>query len=189
MTVARLRAGLVALWVMAVTAGLYTFIFHRTWIETSLSDAASTSAIVVATVYLIFGCLRGFTLIPSTSLVLAAVPFVPPGRLFVLTLAGIVVSAASLYWFAGALQIDAILRRRHAARIDAVERLLRRHGFPVIVGWSFFPLVPTDLICWVCGALRTGAATCLAGVAIGEGGICAVYIVLGHSLLRSLGLG
>jgi uncharacterized membrane protein YdjX (TVP38/TMEM64 family) len=66
-----------------------------------------------------------------------------------------------------------------------VRALLERHGFPIVVGWAFFPLVPTDLICYLAGVTRM--AVLLLGVGIGEGAICAVYIFVGDSLLQAIG--
>ena len=96
-------------------------------------------------------------------------------------------SSTSVYYFAEALHLDELLRRKHQSQLDRVRDLLQRHGLPIIIGWSFFPLVPTDLICYLSGVLRIRLTTMLFGVAIGEGAICAIYIFLGDSLLRTLG--
>lgn len=135
-------------------------------------------------VYLILGCLRGFTLIPATSLVLIGIVFFQPLPLFVLTLSGILISSASIYYFAEALHLDELLQHKHARQLDRVRALLERYGFPIIVGWAFFPLVPTDLICYLSGALRIRIVKVLVGVAIGEGAICGLYIFLGDWVLR-----
>jgi uncharacterized membrane protein YdjX (TVP38/TMEM64 family) len=157
-------------------------------VEDALAGATGVSLAAGGALYLLFGCLRAFTLIPVTSLVLLGIVFFPPLPLFVLTLTGILVSSASVYYFAEALHVDEVLRRRHAHQIDRVQRLLERYGFPIIVGWAFFPLLPTDLICYVSGVVRVRITTVLGGVAIGEGAVCGIYIFLGDSLLRSLGL-
>jgi uncharacterized membrane protein YdjX (TVP38/TMEM64 family) len=54
---------------------------------------------------------------------------------------------------------------------------------PIMIGWSFFPLLPTDVICYVCGALEIDYKKFLIGVAIGEGTICGMYIYLGGRVL------
>ena len=48
------------------------------------------------------------------------------------------------------------------------------------------PLVPTDVICYVCGILRVRFWKFLIGVTLGEGAICALYIYGGDQLLRWL---
>ena len=188
MTHTQVRRLLTSIWIVGAGAALYLYFFHREAVEDALAGATGVSLIAGGGLYLLFGCLRGFTLIPATSLVLLGIVFFPPVPLFVLTLAGILVSSASVYYFAEALHVEEILQRRHGHQLERVQRLLQRHGFPIIVGWSFFPLLPTDLICYACGVVRVRITTCLAGVALGEGVICAIYIFLGDSLLRSLNL-
>ena len=81
------------------------------------------------------------------------------------------------------MHLEELLKERHAKHIDRLRDMLNRYGLPVIVLWSFFPLAPTDLICYLAGVLRIRIWICLAGVAIGEGAICALYIFLGQALL------
>jgi uncharacterized membrane protein YdjX (TVP38/TMEM64 family) len=183
-----LRRLLVLVWLAVIITALYLFFFHREAIQDRLESATSASMLVGGSAYLLRGCIRGFTLIPSTSLVLLAVAFFPPAPLFALTLAGIVVSSACIYYFAEALGIDNVLQRRHAAQFNRVRTLLVRYELPAIIGWSFFPLAPTDLVVYLCGIMRVSLAKCLVGVAIGEGTICAVYIFGADRLLRLLEL-
>jgi uncharacterized membrane protein YdjX (TVP38/TMEM64 family) len=173
-------------WLTGVAIALYLVFFHRDLIAGRLQAAATTSLVTGGGLYLLLGCLRGFTLIPATSLVLMGIVFLPPVPLFVLTLAGILASSASIYYFAEALHLDELLRTRHAHRIDRLRALLDRYGLPVIIAWAFFPLAPTDLICYLAGVLRMRIAICLLGVAIGEGAICGIYIFLGHAALTRL---
>jgi uncharacterized membrane protein YdjX (TVP38/TMEM64 family) len=185
---ARIRRVLVAVWLAVVSGALYLFVFQRDLIRLELLHAASFSMVVGGLVYLFFGCLRGFTLLPVTTLVVAAVPFFPPAPLFVLTLLGILISSASIYVFAEALHLDEVFTRKHQRRIDDLKAALQKYELPVIIGWSFFPFAPTDLICYVCGVLKIDLRKCLLGVGIGEGVICAVYIFLGDYALRALRL-
>jgi uncharacterized membrane protein YdjX (TVP38/TMEM64 family) len=103
---ARLRIGLLVGWAFVAGALLYAFLSHRDALQTGLAHTAASSLIGASAAYLALGCLRGFTLIPSTTLVLAALPFFPPWPLFVLTLAGIVISS----W------VHLRIRRRAASR-------------------------------------------------------------------------
>jgi uncharacterized membrane protein YdjX (TVP38/TMEM64 family) len=181
-----LRRVLVGAWLVVVASGLFLFVFHRQALQQSLTSASSTSLAAGAALYLAFGCLRGFTLIPSTTLVLAAVPFFPPTPLFVLTLAGIVISSASIYRFSEALHLDDLFESLHAERLARLKTAIARYELPVIIVWSFFPLAPTDLICYACGVIGVRLRTCLVGVAIGEGAICGTYIYFGDWVLRAL---
>ncbi len=181
------RTMLVALWVCVVTAGLWSWGVHRDALPRSLAAAFSLSTVAGYGLYLLLGCVRGFTLVPSTALVVAAVAFLAPAPLFVLTLLGILVSSASIYRFSEAWHLRGVFERRHPERIARLRSVLQRHELSVIVAWSFFPLAPTDLIVYVCGILEIDLTTCLLGVGLGEGAICGVYIFAGDYLLRLIG--
>jgi uncharacterized membrane protein YdjX (TVP38/TMEM64 family) len=180
----QLRRSLGIIWLVGVAIALYLVVFDRDVIVARLQAATTASIVAGGAVYLLLGCLRGFTMIPATSLVLVGIVFFPPAPLFVLTLAGILASSASIYYFAEALHLEDVLRKKHAGQFDRLQALLNRYGLPVIVLWAFFPLAPTDLICYLAGVLRIRVWVCLLGVAIGEGAICAIYIFLGHAALH-----
>ena len=73
-----IRFFLIVLWLLLVTVAAYLYFFHRDIVQSQLRSAFSFSAIVGSLLYLVFACIRGFTLIPSTYLVLAALAFFPP---------------------------------------------------------------------------------------------------------------
>jgi uncharacterized membrane protein YdjX (TVP38/TMEM64 family) len=177
------RSILVALWLFVIAGALFLFFFRQDLLQGELQSAASFSIIAGSLVYLFFGCIRAFTFIPSTYLVVAAIPFFPPPHLFALTLVGILISSASTYFFAKALHLDEVLARKYSRQMIALTAALKKYEFTVIIGWSFCPLAPTDLICYVCGVLKVDFRKCMLGVAIGEGAICALYILAGDYAL------
>jgi uncharacterized membrane protein YdjX (TVP38/TMEM64 family) len=183
----RRRWVLTSVWLVGAAFAIGMFLFRREAIEDLLHDASGTSLVLVGAIYLLLGCLRSFTLIPVTSLVVLGTLFLPPWILFALTLVGIVVSSAAVYYFAEALHLDELLKKNHAGQLERVRGLLEKHGFPIVVGWAFFPIAPTDLVCYLAGIMRMSIAKVLLGVAIGEGAICAIYIFLGDSLLHAIG--
>jgi len=95
MTHAHLRRILAPLWLAFAAGAIYLALFHRELVIDRLRAASGASMLAGGALYLLLGCLRGFTLIPATSLVLMGILFFPPGPLFVLTLVGILVSSAS----------------------------------------------------------------------------------------------
>ena len=178
-----MRHVLLGIWLLVVAAGLYSYLFERAFIQSQLQNALSTSALIAAAVYLLLGSVRAFTLVPSTFLVIVGLPFIPPWRLLILTLIGILISSSLIYWFAEELHLAQEIERKYPARIARLKILLQQYEMPIIIGWSFFPLLPTDVICYVCGALEIDYRKFLLGVTIGEGTICAIYIYLGGRLL------
>jgi len=147
---------------------------------TGIADAP---AYVRYLVYLLIGALRGFTLIPSTYLIVLGLLFIPPLALFILTMAGIMVSATLIYYFSELTHLGSSLERKYPKQIAKIKTMLEKNELPVVILWSMFPFTPTDLICYVCGSLKIDIKKYLLGVFIGEGITCAVYIFFGKEML------
>jgi uncharacterized membrane protein YdjX (TVP38/TMEM64 family) len=174
------------LWICAISAGLYVYFFRHQWLQEQITSASGASPIWLSVVYLALGCIRGFTLVPATHLVVAGMVVLPPVRLYLLTLGGIIVSSASVYRFAEAMHFDRFFERRYPSQVAKLRALMARRELPIVIAWSFLPIAPTDLVCYVCGALKVDLKKCLMGVVIGEGAICAIYIYLGRLAITSL---
>jgi uncharacterized membrane protein YdjX (TVP38/TMEM64 family) len=178
-----------ATWVLALVLGVYIYLFRPEAVRTVLGSLTGVPLWGLGAAYLTLGCVRGFTLVPATYLVLAGMLVLPPVPLYALTIAGIIVSSTAVYYFAEAMRFDQFFERRYARQVARLRALLQRRELPIVILWSFFPLAPTDAVCYVCGALRVNLKKCLLGVVIGEGAICAIYIFMGAqfgSIVRAL---
>jgi uncharacterized membrane protein YdjX (TVP38/TMEM64 family) len=180
---AKLSAASLVIWILVIAAGAYFYIGRTDIIRDEFLVLSSSSKALAGTVYFLLGSLRGFTLIPVTYLLPFGLLFLSPIAHFLLTMGGVLVSSASVYYFSERLRLAAYFETRHAEHVDRIRRLLRRRELPIVIAWSFFPLAPTDLICYVCGSLGVDVRKMLAGIFVGEGLICAVYIFLGRQLL------
>jgi uncharacterized membrane protein YdjX (TVP38/TMEM64 family) len=178
-----LRRLRLAIW--AVFAAAFAFLYWRysgVW-GAEIGGLAQSSIVVAYIIYIVLGAVRGFALIPVTNLVVLAIPIFPPVPLFALTLVGILISSASIYAFAGSLRLAEYFERKHADHTARVRAALQRSPTTIVTAWSFLPIVPTDLICYVCGVMKISFARFITGVLIGEGAICAIYIFAGSSVL------
>jgi uncharacterized membrane protein YdjX (TVP38/TMEM64 family) len=180
---ARLRAVSVFVWVLAIALGAYFYIARADLVRDEMIVLSSSSTLLAATAYFILGCVRGFSLIPVTYLLPLGLLFLSPSVHFLLTMGGILVSSASVYYFSERLRLGEYFEARYPENVSRLRERLRRRELLIVIVWSFFPLVPTDLICYVCGSLEVDIRKMLAGILIGEGVICAVYIFLGRQLL------
>ena len=167
---------------------MYFYLFDAATLQAILAEMLAQPKILAGSVYLAISCVRGFTLIPTAYLMIAAIPFLAPTPLFLLTLAGVMVSSASVYLFSEAMRLDEYFEGKHKAAITKVRNALQRNEVPIIIGWSFLPLTPTDAICYVCGTMRVNFKKFLLGILIGEGSVCAIYIFVGDSVLRFLAI-
>ena len=178
------RYTLFALWIVVAAAALYLYFFKREAIQTEMRDAMSASFWAACLTYLLIGALRAFTLVPATFPLLIAMPFFDPWVLLTLTIPCIAISSSICYWFAEALHMDELFERKYPRQIGKLKRLLQRYQMPIIIGWSFFLLLPTDVLCYVCGSLKINYRKFLIGIIIGEGTVYAIYIFFGDWLLR-----
>lgn len=185
---ARHRPVILALWVGLIAVAVWLFVFKREATQETLRQAMSTSIFFAGFLYLFLGGIRGFTMLPAAPLLMLGVAFFPPVLLFVLTLAGILISAAIMYWFSESLRLEEVFSVRYAKVMERLKTMLRHRELPVITAWCLFPVTPTDLIVYVCGVLRISFWKCLLGVAIGAGINSAVVIFLGDYLFRLFGL-
>lgn len=178
------RYGLLILWVSIAVGALYLYFFHRETIQAEMRNALSASFWIASISFLLIGFLRPFTLVPGTFPVVVAMPFFDPWVLTGLTLIVIAVSSAICYWFAEALHLDEFVERKYPHHIRKLKSLLQKYELPIIIGWSFFLFLPTDVLCYVCGSLKINFKKFLLGIMIGEGTVYALYIFVGDWLLR-----
>ena len=146
----------------------------------------SGNLFLAAVIYLVLGTLRGLTLVPLTPLVLAGVLVFPPVILFIINAVAIVTSSTIVYYWGCYLGFDQYFAQKYPEQLDRLSRSLRKKELLVSTLWSFFPLVPTDLICYASAVLRVRLWKCLVGVSIGENVICAAYIFGGNMLLTAI---
>lgn len=180
----RIRYSLFALWLLVVAGALYLYFFKRAVVQHEMQDALSASFWAAAIAYLLIGSFRAFTLVPATFPLLIAMPFFDPWVLLALTVPCIAISSSICYGFAEVLHMDEIFERKYPAQIKKLKTTLQTYQLPIIIGWSFFLFLPTDLICYVCGSLKINYKKFLFGVVVGEGTVYAIYIFLGDWVLR-----
>jgi len=136
--------------------------------------------------YFVISTVRGFTLIPSTPIVLAGVLVFPPWPLFLVNQLAVYSSSAIVYFMARQFRFDHYFHEHYPRQVERLTALLRRRELIVISTWGFIPVVPSDMIVYVCSVLRIRLWKTLLGVSIGEGIICAIYIFGGAAGLNVL---
>ncbi|MBA3733170.1 TVP38/TMEM64 family protein [Patescibacteria group bacterium] len=173
-------------WILFLLTSLYIYFFQQAIFQNEISRVFGSSLILGYIVYLIAGCLRGFSLIPITYFIVVGIIFLPPLPLYILTIVGVLVSSSCIYYFSEYMNFDHYFETRHKKQILKIKEVLSKNELPIVITWSFMPFLPTDLICYVCGSLEVDIRKFLLGVLIGEGVSCAIYIFLGKEVLNYL---
>lgn len=170
-------------WIVFIFVALHLYFFQADFFENLLFRSSQFSIYYGYAIFLLLGCIRGFTLIPSTFLIVIGLLFFNPVPLFILTITGIIVSSIFVYYFFEFLHLDKFFEQKHEKRIKQIRSALQKNELPIIIIWSAMPFLPTDVICYICGTLRVNFAKFILGIFIGEGAVSAIYIFLGHYLL------
>ena len=173
-------------WFSCMAIVLYIFFFKPDIFQNLLAHALRLSPTWAYALFLMLGCLRGFTLIPSTNLIILGFLFFPPTSLFILIIIGILISSASVYYFSEFLQLQEFFERKYPKRVAYIKSILQKNELPITILWSFLPFAPTDLICYICGALKVDFKKFLFAIFIGESIMCGIYIFGGYYLLQFL---
>jgi uncharacterized membrane protein YdjX (TVP38/TMEM64 family) len=102
---------------------------------------------------------------------------------FWISMLGIMVTAAYLYFASKFLEFDKLFGDKLKSKSDKITEKLNKYGFWIVLAWSFFPLVPTDLICYIAGSIRMNFFKYFSAIFIGEAVLFGIYVFLGESIL------
>lgn len=125
---------------------------------------------------------RAFLLLPCTPFVLAGAVSFPqwPLQVFAISIAGIVVGALLVYSFPSFGGYNRFLEEKYPNKIAVLkDKLHGKFAFWIVGGWSFFPLVPTDAVCYVAGLVKMPPHKMIIAVILGELPLVTAYVFLG----------
>lgn len=175
------------LWSVSVLA-LIIFYFAKPELVTveALSEFISSYENEMLLIYIVLTLVRGLFLIPSTPFVLAGVVLFPEYPIFVVivSMIGIMLTSAALYYFSDILGFSKYLEKKHPDGVDKWKKRLNNPKSTLfVIGWSFFPFVPTDLICYVAGIVKMPFKYMFLGVFIGELILVTFYVYFGSEMV------
>ncbi len=171
-------------WLFVIFTALYLYFFQRGFIDGQITKIANAPLSTRYWIYFGLGSLRGFTLIPVTYLIVLGLLFLPLKVLFLLTIAGVMVSSIIVYYFSELLHLSEFFERKYPQRIAKFKSVIEKNELPIVTLWSMLPFVPTDIICYVCGSLKISIKKFLLGVLVGESITCWIYIFFGKEIVQ-----
>lgn len=176
----KLSALILFLWIVIIVLGF----FYKSYLFNNYSATIFSASVLGLTVYFILSCLRGFTLIPATYFVLGGLVFFPPWPLFVVSLIAVMISSLLIYYFAGSFRLYKYFEKHHFEQVTKIKSKFEQAEVPSVISWILLPVVPADLVCYVCGILKADKKKMLIGVFIGEGIYFALLIFAGSQILN-----
>jgi uncharacterized membrane protein YdjX (TVP38/TMEM64 family) len=179
------RKILLFIWLLVVIGGMVLYLIFPDRINLFfLRKLVKEHYILVLVIYFLLLSFRGLTMIPSTALLLAGIIIFKPTELFAVNMVGILTSSTIVYYFSRYMGFASYFEIKHGKYVQKIRDGFRDKEIPLIVGWSFFPFVPTDLIVYIGSTLEVSIFKCLAGVFIGEAILNAIYIISARIILH-----
>lgn len=120
--------------------------------------------------------LISLTLIPSTPFVLSGLLLFSPLETLIYSLIIIILYSTITYYFARYLGLDKYFENKYPESIKKIRKALKGKEWLIIIVWGFIPVVPTDLVIYMCSSLKIPFRKCLIGVLLGEGSLNALYL-------------
>jgi len=124
-------------------------------------------------------------LIPSTPFVLAGIMLFPdePAMVFTISMLGIFLGSTFVYFSASFLDLGTVILNSKPELYAKLEKGMSKYGFLIILAWSFFPLVPTELISYVAASIKYKYYKFISAMMLGEAALVFIYVFIGKSIL------
>ncbi|MBV9217715.1 MAG: TVP38/TMEM64 family protein [Acidobacteria bacterium] len=184
------RRAVICLWAIVIGSAISAYLISPT--NFTAANIAAFIERFQGAIWLVYFCLsaiRGITLLPSTPLVLAGTLLFPahPWPVLIVSLIGIFLSSSMIYFGSEFLGFDEYFEARKPVLVHRIRRRLEHPlGLLFVGAWAFFPLVPTDAVCYVAGTSRMNFPKFIAAVMAGEALLCSIYIFSGRAALNYL---
>lgn len=176
-----------AIWVSVIIGGVGSYlVYPHAFTAENIAAFLLRFEGAVWFVYLAMSGLRGFSLLPSTPLIIAGTLLFPaqPVTVFAVSMAGILISSSMIYFFSDFLGFSDYFESHKPELTHKLKaRLEHPLGFIFVALWAFFPLVPTDLVCYLAGTTKMRYLEFIAAVLVGEAILCSIYIFFGGAML------
>ncbi len=137
-------------------------------------------------VYAVISALRGLTLLPNMTLIIAGTLMFPNNltMLLIISVFGITASSVSIYYFSEFLGFDKFFVKKYPKKIEYIKQKMNKHGIIILLLWSFLPIVPSDLISYVSGTLQFSIVKFVGAIIVGHLIIYLVVIFCSDSIFN-----
>jgi len=139
--------------------------------------------------YIVISIARGFTLLPSTPLVIAGTIIYPesPVSVLFISIVGILLSSSMIYFFSDFLGFSEFFENKRPEYTKKMRLQLEKPwGLLFVFLWAFFPFVPTDAVCYIAGTVGMKFWKSILAIGLGELILCSFYVFSGHYVFHIL---
>ena len=176
-------------WIVLILITVTLFlIYPDSFTADSLKTILNDNSSLILLAFIVLSCIRALFFLPSTLFVLMGTVLYPDEPVFVLfvSMIGILIGASLVYKAASILTPEQLFSGKNLTRMEGVRSKMEKYGFSIVLLWSFFPAVPTDLICYVAGTIKMSFWKFILAVFLGEIVLVSIYIWSGKSIIELL---
>lgn len=174
----KIRKYTISIWIIVLAIFWIYILNHREILDpknfAALIQWFWSGAIIVYGLVFLF---RWILLVPSTPLILVGMLLFPnsPHIVFIISMMGIIFSSLVIYRFSDLLWLDEYFEE-HNHNNKKMEYFINKYWFFAVAFWSFFLVLPTDLVCYIAGMVRMNIYKFIAWVFVWEGLIIWLFI-------------
>lgn len=174
----KIRKYTISIWIIVLAIFWIYILNHREILDpknfAALIQWFWSGAIIVYGLVFLF---RWILLVPSTPLILVGMLLFPnsPHIVFIISMMGIIFSSLVIYRFSDLLWFDEYFEE-HNHNNKKMEYFINKYWFFAVAFWSFFLVLPTDLVCYIAGMVRMNIYKFIAWVFVWEGLIIWLFI-------------
>lgn len=176
-------------WVLVIVLSLTSYLlFPEYFTAEALRNWIAGNHQLLIIIYVILVLVRSVMFIPSTAVLVMGISLFPEQTafLFIVNMLGIIAGSLLLYYASNLFDVNSLFGSGKQEQLTKIKEKINRYGFSIVLGWSFFPFVPTDLICYVAGLTKMRLTKFLAAVIIGESVLVLIYLLSGKELMSFL---
>ncbi len=161
-------------------------LFPEKYTAEFLVDFFKANSVAIFITYVVLSLVRSVFFLPSTIFVIMGVVLYPdePYLVLLISMLGIILGASWIYLSVGILKVEEMFSSKSQQKFKKAESGMSRYGFWIVLFWSFFPAVPTDLICYVAGYSKMSYLKFITALFLGEIVLLSLYIWSGKSLVE-----
>jgi uncharacterized membrane protein YdjX (TVP38/TMEM64 family) len=181
----KIRRIILIIWISTVVSfGIYV-LFHRELLSpTYLLEVFRWFGIWAIALYIFVSMFRSIIFLPSLPLVIVGTIYAPdmPHAVYGISMACIWFSGSLVYHFSHLLWLDEIFSKK--VRDPKIKNSIDKYWAYIISFWSFFPVLPVDVACYLAGTVRLNFFKFFVALTIGEGTVVAIIVYGGSELMR-----
>ncbi len=176
-------------WILLITVSIILYLVYREqFTQENIYSFLKRYHSYIFFVYVLAHIFRALVMLPSTPLIFAGLLLFPgePIMVFCLSMLGITIASSGIYYFAKSMDFAEFFSKKEATFLKIKAKLEGEAGYWFIFLWSFFPAVPTDLICYAAGAMRIHYGKYISALVLGEAILVGVYVFAGEYIIQLL---